>query len=388
MFANSSQRSSAFPRNLLIACLLCQPLALLGQSPAPATLQMLQSGAAAMHQGKSAEAEAFFQQALAAEPNLPDAYLGLGMSQLRQGKADQAAASLTKALDLNPNLRGAHLFLGIAQFQANQIDAASQSLKREVAIQPDNVEALTWLGIVELGAGRAEEATIPLDHAAALSPKDPNVLDYRGRAHSLVAQESYRALTALDPDSWRVHRALGEIASESQQWQNAIVEYQKAIEKFSTNPDLYESLGEAYQRLSRFDEATKAYEEELKLSPQNIIALYNLGRIQVLNGDPARGVQFLRQAVKQNSSSAPAIYYLGLGLSQTDHPEEARQWLEKSLTLSPTEFTQQAAWFQLIRVYQALHRTEDAQHAAEEVKKLKAAASRSTGSPEAAQVNP
>ena len=336
-----------------------------------------------MHQGKPAEAESYFQQALTAEPNLPDGYLGLGMSQLRQGKPDQAATSLSKALDLNPNLRGAHLFLGIAQFQANQIDAAAQSLKQEVILQPDNVEALTWLGIVELGAGHPEEATVPLDHAAVLSPMDPNVLDYRGRAHGLVAQESYRALTALDPDSWRVHRALGEIASESQQWQTAIIEYQKAIEKSATNPDLYESLGEAYQHLSHFDEATKAYEEELKLSPHNTVALYNLGRIQVLNGDANRGVQFLHQAVEQNSNSAPAAYYLGLGLAQTNHPAEAKKWLEKSLTLSPSDFIQQAAWFQLIRVYQTLHRTEDSQRAAEELKKLKAASSRSTGATEA-----
>jgi tetratricopeptide (TPR) repeat protein len=379
MFANVSKGSTDIRRNLLLLCLLFCLLspALLASGQSPPTLELLQNGAAAMHQGNPAEAESLFQQALAAEPNLPDAYLGLGMAQLRQGKPDQASTSLAKALDLNPNLRGAHLFLGIAQFQANHVEAAEQSLKQEIAIQPDNVEALTWLGIVELGAGHPDEATAPLDRAAALSPKDPNVLDYRGRAHGLVAQESYRALTALDPDSWRVHRALGEIASESQQWLTAITEYQKAIGKSAANPDLYESLGEAYQHLSRFEEATKSYEEEIKLSPHNTVALYNLGRIQVLNGDANLGVQFLRQAVEQNSASAAPAYYLGLGFAQTSHPEEAQKWLEKSLALSPSDFIQQSAYFQLIRVYQTLHRPEDAQRAAEELKKLKAAASRS-----------
>ena len=97
-----------------------------------------------------------------------------------------------------------------------------------------------------------------------LAPRDPNVLDYRGRAHSLVAQESYRALTALDPDSWRVHRALGEVYSGSRgDWANALAEIQKSIEKLHNISDLYEELGESYQRMILFDDASRAYEAEL-----------------------------------------------------------------------------------------------------------------------------
>ena len=353
--------------------------------PDPAVTQILQNGATAMRQGKSAEAEADFRQAATAAPTLPDAWLGLGMAQLREGKPAEAQQSLQKSLGLNPSIRGAHLFLGIAQYQTNDFDSAASSLQAEVKDHPDNVEALTWLGIVELGAGHPEQATAPLDQAAALSPKDPNILDYRGRAHSLVAQDSYRALTALDPDSWRVHRALGEIASESRQWQSAIDEYRKAIAKSPSNADLYESLGEAQQRLSRFDEATKSYETELKFSSNNPIALYNLGRIQVLNGDPAKGVALLHQAIENHANSASASYYLGFGLAQTHHPEEAVTWLEKSLTQNPPAFLEQSAYFQLIRVYQALKRPEDAQRAADQLKKLKAASSQSSAPTEAPQ---
>jgi Flp pilus assembly protein TadD len=360
----------------LLACILLSVRFSEAQTAPPvlddAVVHLLQSGAASMHQGKTADAEGYFRQAVAAAPTLPDAYLGLGMAQLREGKTDEAESALAKALELNPNMRGAHMFLGIAQYQRNKLDAATAALQAEVTAQPENVEALTWLGIVELGAGRPEEATGPLDRAAVLSPKDPNVLDYRGRAHSLVAQESYRALTALDPDSWRVHRALGEIAAESKQWQNAVVEYQKAIEKQKENPDLYEVLGEAYQHLSRFDEATRAYEAELKLSPRNAIALFNLGRIQVLNGDPTRGVALLRQAVEAHVRSAPADYYLGLGLAQTGHPEEAATSLERCLEQQPTASVRERAYYQLVRVYQTLHRPDNARHAAEELKKLKA----------------
>ena len=374
---------STFGWGMLLVCfVLFHPPVDAQTAPAAsdqAVMQMLQNGAAAMHEGKPAAAEGYFQQAITASPSLPDAHFGLGMAELREGKAEEAERALTRALELNPNIAGAHMFLGIAEYQMNKLDAAIASLQLEIKAQPDNVEALTWLGIVELGAGNPDEAVGPLDRAAAINPKDPSVLDYRGRAHSMVAQESYRALTALDPDSWRVHRALGEIYAESKQQENAIAEYQKAIEKQPSNPDLYEALGEAYEHLSRFDEATHAFETELKVSPRNAIALYNLGRIQVLSGDPARGVQLLRQAIDEHAQLAPAAYYLGLGLAQSGHPEEAAGWLEKSLAQSSSEFIHQGANYQLVRVYQALHRPEDAQRAAEELKKLKAAAAK-TGS--------
>ena len=376
MKKSSGKRWLALCPSSLLVCLLffAQPLdaQTATSNPDDAVLHLLQSGAAAIHQGNLPDAERYFQQAVTAAPSLPDAYLGLGMTQLREGKTEEAEHALTKTLELNPGIRGAHMFLGIAQYQMNNLDAAIASLQEEVKSQPENVEALTWLGIVELGAGHPDAATAPLDHAASLSPKDPNVLDYRGRAHSLVAQESYRALTALDPDSWRVHRALGEIAAESKQWQIAIAEYQKAIDKQKENPDLYEALGDAYQRLSKFDDATQAYETELKLSPRNAIALFNLGRIQVLNGNPASGVTLLQQAMDAHIKSAPADYYLGLGLAQTGHPKEAAASLEECLRQQPADSVKERAYYQLMRVYQTLHRQEDALHAAEELKKLKA----------------
>lgn len=330
-----------------------------------------------MHQGNASDAEALFRQATSAAPQLPDAFLGLGMSELRQGKTDDAERALSKAVELKPDMPGAHMFLGIAEFQMNKLDAATASLKQELVEQPENAEALTWLGIVELGAGHPDQAIEPLDRAAQLSPRDPNVLDYRGRAHSLVAQQSYRALTALDPDSWRVHRALGEVYSESRDWANAIAEYQKALDRQPNNSDLYEALGDGYQHLNRFKDATDAYETELKLSPHNPIALYNLGKIQVERGDPQRGVTLLRQAAEASAPSAPISCYLGRGLADTGHPEEAVIWLEKSLEQEPSEFMEESAYFQLARVYKMLNRTADAQHAADELKKLKETAVKS-----------
>lgn len=334
-------------------------------------MQLMQQGAGAMHRGDTAEAERYFTQATVKAPQLADAFLGLGLAELRAGKAEAAKQSLTKAVRLNPKLDGAHMFLGIAKYQMNDAAAASADLREEIRLQPKNVEALTWLGIIELGAGHPDEAAAPLDQAAALTPNDPNILYLRGRAHSLIAQESYQALYRIDPDSWRVHHALAESYSSSGQPDKAIAELLKAIDKQSSNPDLYESLGDEYQKVSRFDDAIKAYEREVKLSPHNGIALYNLGKIQVERGDPQAGVPLLEEAVDAHASPAPTYFYLGLGLSKLGKNQEAAGWIERSMQANPSDFIKQSGYYELARVYQKLNRKEDSQRALDELKKLK-----------------
>jgi tetratricopeptide (TPR) repeat protein len=339
-------------------------------------MKMMQLGSEAMHQGKPSEAEQYFRQATTMAPQMADAYLGLGLAQMRENKAAEADAALGRTIELNPKMLGAHMFFGIANYQLNKFDEASKALREEISLQPDNTEALTWLGIVELGSGRPDLAAGPLDQAAALRPNDPNILYYRGRAHTLIAAQTYQALYRLDPDSWYVHRALGESLSESGQPEKAIAEYEAAIRKQPNNPDLYESLGNEDQKMSRFEEATKAYQQEMKLSPENGIALYNLGKIQVETGDPQAGVALLQRAVSAHASAAPTYFYLGLGLSKLGQNLEAAGWLEKSLANGPSDFIEQSAYYELARVYQKLNRKEDSQRTLDELKKLKAQAAK------------
>lgn len=335
-------------------------------------IQWLRSGSEAVRRGDLKAGETYFRQAIEAAPRLSDGYLGLGLVQLREGDVDEAIATLEHATELNPRLRGAHMFLGIAQYQAGDAKDATSSLQTELQLQPDDVETLTWLGIAELGQNKADEAVGPLDHAAALAPKNAEVLYYRGRAHNLVAEESFAHLRQIDPDSMLVHRALGETLAASGQPEKAIEEYQAAIQKAPDDADLYEELGEEQQRLARFDAAQATYEKELKLHPNSPIALYNLGKIDVEHGRAAQGVPLLRQAQKVHALAAPTDFYLGYGLAETGKLDEAAQWLEQAVQSNPSPFIAQSAYYQLTRVYQRLNRKQDAERALEELKRLKA----------------
>jgi tetratricopeptide (TPR) repeat protein len=332
----------------------------------------MDQGAVAMRQANPEEAERDFRHAIAIAPRFADAYLGLGMAQLREGRPDAAEQSLKQASDLKPAILSAHMFRGIALFQMNSLDPAMEQLNEEIKLQPGNSEALTWLGIIDLQAGKPGPAAAAFDRAGALMPGDQNLLYFKVRAHTLAAQEAFRALAKIDPDSWYVHRAQAEIYSEGGQSDKAVAEYQAAIERKPGDADLYEALGDEEQKISHLVEATSAYQSGLAINPNDAIALFNLGKIQVETGDPQAGVDLLRRAVDAHASPAPAYFYLGLGLSKLGKNEEAAGWLERVLTSSPSDFIVQSDYYELVRVYQKLNRKADSQRALEKLKELKA----------------
>jgi tetratricopeptide (TPR) repeat protein len=355
---------------ILLACLHDGRAGAQTASESAQVVQLLHNGRDAVQRGDLSGAEIIFRQAIDIAPTLSDCYLGLGLVQLRRGEVDDAVRSLSHATELNPKLPGAHLFLGITRYQIGEIEPAAASLRAEIALQPSNGEALSWLGIVELGAGHPERATEPLDRALELSPKDPHVMYYCARAHMLVAESVYRQLSQLDPDSALVHRGMAESFDIAGQPEKAIAEYEAAIRKEPANPDLYDALGEANQKMSRVDAARAAYEQELKLNPHSALALYNLGKIDVERGKPESGVALLRKAEAAHASAAATAFYLGLGLAELGQNAEAAQWLEKALANQPSPFIEQGAWYQLVRVYPKLNRKADAQHALTELKRL------------------
>ena len=317
-------------------------------------------GAAALRAGRSAEAEREFRNAVRLDPTLAEAQLDLGLVLGREGKSAEAIDALQQALALNPHLESGHMFLGVFMYQSGRNAEAVSQLQQELALQPKNGEALSWLGIVELASGHPELATGPFDAALALSPEDLTLLEYRGRAHSQVAAESYSRMARVDPDSWQVHKVRAELLTSEGRDREAVAEFQAALNREQNSPDVYEGLGDAYRRLNELESAQKAYTQELALAPRNPIAMYNLGSTDIDRGDYAAGIPLLKAMLKDYASSPTAEYYLGRGLAESNQDAEAVSLLEKTAQSDPKGELGKRSYYELSRLYRKMHRPEDA----------------------------
>jgi tetratricopeptide (TPR) repeat protein len=323
-------------------------------------------GAAAMHDGRTGDAETAFREAVQLGPTLAMAHLDLGLVLGREGKLDDAIASLSEALRLDPGIEGGHLFRGIFLHQSNRQDEARTELQKEIDQHPSNAEALTWLGMVELAAGHPEKAVGPFDRAAELQPDNLNLLEFRGRAHNLVARDSYARMARLDPTSWHVHRVQAQLFADEGKHTQAIAEYEAAIKLQDRNPDLYEGAGDEYRKLNQLEAAKRMYSKELELSPQNAVAMYDLGSTDIELGDNAAGVPLLQAMIKAYPGSPVAEYYLGRGLAADGNDAEAVKWLEKSAHGDPEGEVGKRSYYELGRVYRRLQRPVEAQKAVAE----------------------
>ena len=327
-----------------------------------------------MRNGRTADAEAQFREVVRLAPRMPEAHLDLGLALGREGKLEPAIESLQTALRLDPKLSSAHMFLGIFLYQANRQSEAIKELQQELALNPTNVEALTWLGTVELAAGHPEQAIDPLDRAYALNPKDLNILEYRGRAHNLVARDSYAQMARIDPGSWHVHRVQGEIYADEGRHPEAIAEYEAAVKLEPRNPDLYEALGDEYRKTSQLDLARKAFTKELAVSPQNYIAMYDLGSTDIEQGNYAEGIPYLETMLKSYTNAPVAEYYLGRGLAAQGKNEEALKWLEKSVKDDSSGEVAKRSYYELARLYRKMQQPAEAAKALAEYTRLREAA--------------
>ena len=342
------------------------------QSPSDQLQSLFRQGAEEMHAGNAAAAEAAFRKATELNPSLAPAHLDLGLAELKQGKLVDAIASIKKSLQLDPGLQGAHLFLGIAEYQSNDTENALVDLQQELKQDSKNVQALTWVGIVELNAGHPELASGPLDRAAEFSPKDENVLDYQVQAHMAAAKQSYTALYKLDPASWRLHRLNAAIDAQADDHKGAIQEYQLAIKLAPKEAELYEGMGWEYRKLGQADQAAKAFAEQLKLTPGNPIAMYNLGSAQVDSGQEQAALPLLQQVVKVYNHPTGADYYLGRALAAIGKDDEAMLAFQRATMLNGE--MQRRAWYQLSQIYRHMGKPTEARAAALKFEQLKQAA--------------
>lgn len=339
---------------------------------APSVDEELRNGTEAMRAGKFDEAERWFQAAVKMAPDNPDASMAFGVAELRLGKPEAASESLSRAVTIEPDLEGANLFLGIAYTQMHRVPEAVAALQRAIDLDPKNAQADMWLGVVELQDGHPEKATAPLDRAAELAPDDLNILEYRGKAHSDVSFASYARMAAIDPHSWHVHKVQGQIYAQQNQHKEAIAEFQEAIKQVPNNSDLYEELAEEYRKSGSLELSQQAYAKELELSPNNPIAMYNLGKIDIETNRTQDGLKLLRQVVASYENVPATYFYLGLGEFDAGQTNDALAALEKARAMHPEPELAPRVEYELSRVYRKLGRTDDANRAIHEYTRLQA----------------
>lgn len=341
------------------------------QQPSHDVSAQFQRGVALQQQGRLEEAAAAYRELLKVAPNYAEAHANLGAVLARLGRHAEAIAAYEAALKINPNLTPVYFNLGLAHYRANHPAAAVAAFRQLLSISPTAVQARQMLGIALVELGRDEEAVAELEQTLD-TPPDAAALYSLGlayvRLHRTKVNNIIARLESFPAGAAAAHLLRGQMWLARFEFEKAVEELKQAQAMNPELPRLNYSLGLAYYKLGRNQEALAAFTEELRRQPQDTLSVFYLALLNEADGrieEARRQIEIVR-TVQPDSPEVNALY--GKILLKQGKAAEAVAPLELAIKHSPDDAEKR---LQLARAYQQSGRRQDAAREFAAVQKLK-----------------
>ena len=136
-------------------------------------------GSLKVQKGDVPGAIANFTQALGLNPNIPQAYLGLGIATAKQGNKQQAIYNYDRALQLNPNLAEAYFGRGQVYYELGNKQKAIGNYEQAIRVNPNYGLAYLERGAIRCMLGTKSEAVADFHQAVELFSKQGDGNNYQ-----------------------------------------------------------------------------------------------------------------------------------------------------------------------------------------------------------------
>jgi len=136
-------------------------------------------GSLKVQKGDVPGAIANFTQALVLNPNIPQAYLGLGIATSKQGNKQQAIYNYDRALQFNPNLAEAYFGRGQAYYELGNKQKAIGDYEQAIRVNPNYGLAYLERGAIRCMLGTKSQAVSDFQQAGELFLKQGDGNNYK-----------------------------------------------------------------------------------------------------------------------------------------------------------------------------------------------------------------
>ena len=295
-----------------------------GQGPTPATpVHHSANDAAAARayqsftQGRFQEAEELFRQLYLQDPQDLRGVAGLTESYISENRADEAVKLLQQEAAKYPGQRELAKMLGNVYVRTEQYDLAIALFQGLLDSSPkpppeETAGLLFRLGEAYRRKGDLNAAIPAFRAAAAANPKETSpllalalILDGTGRGEQAVPV--YEQILKLQPDNAVALNNLAYIvAQKGDDPDRALDLAERAAQAHKDSPDIQDTLGWAYLKKNRPDEARAVFQALIEKEPQNPTFHYHLGMALLQTGDRDGAIQELKTALANGLPQADA----------------------------------------------------------------------------------
>ncbi|KAA1189135.1 tetratricopeptide repeat protein [Pseudohalioglobus sediminis] len=295
-------------------------------------MRYLEQGYQLQQQGRYGEAEAGYREVLKLDPRNVHALNLLGILAINSDRPLEAIELITQALAENPDDPQAHGNLGLAYKDAGQFEAAVAHFKQSLQLNPKNLVMMNNLGNALRESGNARdaitcfEAALRLDRAYAacwsnLAAAQRDMEDY-GKAMKALD----RALE-LDPEQVAAHHLRASVFVKLARFEDALACFERVLELEPGRTDVMIEKSDALRDLNRADEARQTLDTVLQREPGNPFAWHALGVLHEQLGDRDRAAECFQRCLQLAPDYASAHYQLAQ-LKGRQTPEQELQQME------------------------------------------------------------
>jgi len=258
-----------------------------------------------------------------AENRDADFYFFKGEEHRIKKEYNKAISCYEKALQIDPEYKDARFHLGLAYYcrglyaveTIRRLIKVSRHLLQELGREPTvqeiaenmKIPAKKVRKILELG-----QKSISLE-ARIGKEKDSYFGDFIKKDDEDSAIENFRKAAQKNPQDAGAFFLLGMLYYEKGDYERAIEAYQENIRIIPDNSSIiYNNLGWTYGELEKYQEAVDAFKEAVKQNPENADFHYGLGWVYNELKDYKKAVESYKQAILIQPGHTYAHYGLGM----------------------------------------------------------------------------
>lgn len=287
--------------------------------------------------GKTKEAESQYRVALG------EAYRNLGRILLAQGEYQRAIRALGETVASGDGSEQTFIDLATAYFHSQQYEKALDPLKRSLASNPRSAAAHHLTGKVYFMLRQFDRAASELEIALRLAPADFDAAYTLALAHLkqkqvAPARQVFTRLLRRLGSRAEVHNLFGRAYRETGHFDEAIIEFKKAISLNPKHPRVHYNLGLSYllkDGALKLKEAGAEFRAELATYPDEFLAVYNLGLVFVVESKYEEAARLLEKAAQLRPQNPDVWLFLGNAYHGLRQFERAIESLKKAMTLNP-----------------------------------------------------
>jgi putative PEP-CTERM system TPR-repeat lipoprotein len=196
---------------------------------------------------------------------------------IREQDYPHAENELRNLLARAPNTAQAHALTGALWLAKKDQASATRSFGRALDLDPASAEALTGLISIDLAHKNPQMAIGRIERYLTLRPNAPGPLLIAARLYGLIG------------DQKRLESTL-----------------KRALNSDSSNPEIYDLLGQFYVSHGRLKDAEKQFTEIARLEPRSVAAATMLGWLSYANRNFSAAQEWWEKALRIDSGAAAA----------------------------------------------------------------------------------